>query len=170
MSTLHTFDRDGFYKDTVERSDSFVPPFHTPIPLPGIPVGYTARFVFRDWVVVPLPTQPVPPAEFHIQITEITGALGNTENFLEVNVNTGASFTITGTITGLSDDFFRMPVTRADTGRVIYLPAILTDGVLTVTGSMPTSGKWVVTEEAINSALPDTIRLRFSGVTIYALG
>lgn len=65
-------------------------------------------------------------------------------------------------------DTFRMPLLARD-GRELMLLASLVSGVATITVPLRDSGAWQVTEESINSGLPEAMHMHFSGITAYVI-
>lgn len=66
------------------------------------------------------------------------------------------------------DDAFRMPLRSRD-GRERVLLGTMTQGKIRFRVTVPESGVWSVTEEAINEAIPPEQRMAFAGLTIYVV-
>jgi|SRR5450830_1889277 len=66
------------------------------------------------------------------------------------------------------DDAFRMPLRSRD-GRERVLLGTMTQGHIRFRVTLPESGVWSVTEDAINEAIPPEQRMTFAGLTIYVV-
>jgi len=62
-------------------------------------------------------------------------------------------------LTDLPNDMFRIPIRNQDTGEQDLLLGTLDKGILTVEAALDKAGYWEVTEELINSKLPDGFNL-----------
>lgn len=92
----------------------------------------------------------------------------------EVTCEAGATLTInaelrdaSGNVLPLTDNF-RMPFRSRD-GREKVLLAVMADGIVTINAQIKDSGVWITDEAAINEALPDANRMKFSGITVYVV-
>lgn len=63
---------------------------------------------------------------------------------------------------------FRMPLVARD-GRERILLAQFVDGIAIISTILSESGCWRISEETINSGLPDTQQMRFDGLEIYVV-
>lgn len=66
------------------------------------------------------------------------------------------------------DDAFRMPLRSRD-GRERVLLGTMTQGQIRFRVTLPESGVWSVTEDAINEAIPPEQRMAFAGLSIYVV-
>ncbi|MCW5320553.1 hypothetical protein D5039_04955 [Verminephrobacter aporrectodeae subsp. tuberculatae] len=66
------------------------------------------------------------------------------------------------------DGVFRVPF-RARDGRERVLLGSMVQGVINFNVLLPDSGVWMVTEAAINEALPPEQQMQFAGLTIYTV-
>lgn len=66
------------------------------------------------------------------------------------------------------DDTFRMPLRSRD-GRERVLLGTMIQGQIRFRVTLPESGVWSVTEDAINEAIPPEHRMAFAGLTIYVV-
>jgi hypothetical protein len=132
--------------------------------LGNIVIGYYKGTLELEDYVPDVP--PVVP----VAITSLTGALTVSQDFSTAVVTELTPFTFTASVPLGVDSTFLMPIKRIDTGRTVYVTANVVSDVLTVTASLPTSGKWVCGEDEINSNLTDeTFSFSFSGITITAV-
>lgn len=66
------------------------------------------------------------------------------------------------------DEVFRVPFRSRD-GRERVLLGNMSQGVITFNVPLPASGVWMVTEAAINEALPPEAQMAFAGLTLYVV-
>jgi len=126
-----------------------------------VPSGGLFMFTGGNWVRAPTPAPVIP-----ITITSITGAIESSD-LTSITAEELVEVTITATIPLGVDTSFRMPITREDTGRVIYKLANIVDNVMTMVVALPTSGKWLVSEDQINGGLQgDGFTFSFVGLEV----
>jgi hypothetical protein len=183
MKKIYQFDSSGFYSGSSECLEGQLLPNSTD-KAPPTASGKIARWGMGEWVLVPVsdqvkeqvPTVPLQPPS--LVITGITSSVPATTlvDLIagEVTCPQGSTLTATveirnaaGVIILLSASF-RMPVKARD-GREVVALATFVDGVATIVIPFTQSGVWLITEQAINSALPPEGHMSFSGLTVYVV-
>ena len=131
------------------------------------------------WLAVEIETPHDIPARPTLVIRSITvddehAALAIVSGLADVTCPVGSVLTVLAELVDAENtplplsENFRMPLLSRD-GREKVLLAAMSDGQVTITVPLRESGVWSVTEEMINSALPESLRMAFSGITIYVV-
>lgn len=119
-------------------------------------------------------TPPPPPPKPQLVIMEVTGEnVVASEDLSDITLPLGASLTAVFEIqvdgkkvSSISMPAVRMPIAASD-GRTVYAKIDIAKGKGTAKWRPRDSGKWLITQENINSELPAEAQMEFSGLSIF---
>lgn len=179
--TLYEYDIAGIYTGKTLDGVGVLPhpKFTTKVP-PTVEHNMCVKFMDKQWVVIPkeaygefavdAPIIPKPT----LRITHLSFDSGNgiiSDDFSEITCTAGSKISasavleMNGQLLPITTTF-RMPITSAD-GKEIYALIEFQDGAASAVIPFDASGKWMINETNINSALPPDQHMGLSAITVY---